>query len=87
MNEEVASVFDAWAGDGRDAGLESGHADVVQQVVSELSIRPGAMILDLGCGNGWATRLLAKQAPGAQAIGIDCSAGMIFEQQVEQFKH
>jgi ubiquinone/menaquinone biosynthesis C-methylase UbiE len=31
----------------------------------------------LGCGNGWATRLLAKSAAGATAIGLDVSPKMI----------
>jgi len=73
----AASVFDAWAADGRDAGMEQDHGDVVAQVVESMGIKPGEMIIDLGCGNGWATRLLAKQAPGSQAIGIDCAPGMI----------
>jgi SAM-dependent methyltransferase len=40
-------------------------------------VRPGEQILDLGCGNGWATRLLAKQAPGCGAIGVDISPAMV----------
>ena len=75
--EKVARTFDQWAADGRDAGMEREHSDVAIQVVAQLDIRPGEQILDLGCGNGWATRLLAKSAAGATAIGVDVSPRMI----------
>lgn len=74
---DAAKVFDEWASNGRDAGMEKDHGDVVEQVIEAMAVKPGEMILDLGCGNGWATRMLGKQAPGSQAIGIDCSPGMI----------
>ena len=77
MSNPAADVFDQWARDGKDAGMEEGHSDVVLQVLETMNIRPGDQILDLGCGNGWATRILAQRAPGAQAIGIDASPEMI----------
>ncbi|MCE9594096.1 MAG: class I SAM-dependent methyltransferase [Planctomycetes bacterium] len=73
----LVRTFDAWAAEGRDASMERGHGDVVAQVVAKLGIKPGEQILDLGCGNGWATRLLAKAAPGAGAIGVDASPKMV----------
>ena len=77
MSNPAADVFDQWAREGKDAGMEEGHSDVVAQVMETMNIRPGDQILDLGCGNGWATRLLAQKAPGAQAIGIDAAPEMI----------
>lgn len=77
MNEKVIETFDEWAENGRDVGMEEGHGDVVRQVVSRMDIRPGERILDLGCGNGWATRLLAQAEAGVQAIGLDASPRMI----------
>lgn len=76
-HEKLARTFDQWAADGRDGGMELEHGDVVRQVLERLDIRPGEQILDLGCGNGWATRLLAKAAAGATAIGVDVSPKMI----------
>jgi ubiquinone/menaquinone biosynthesis C-methylase UbiE len=76
-HEHIASTFDRWAADGRDAGMEEEHGDVARQVVAQLGIRPGEQILDLGCGNGWATRMLAKAAAGATAVGVDVSPKMI----------
>jgi ubiquinone/menaquinone biosynthesis C-methylase UbiE len=76
-HEKIAGVFDAWARTGRAAGMENDHADVVAQVLERMDIRPGQRILVLGCGSGWATRLLAQGAPGATAVGIDASPAMI----------
>lgn len=76
-HEKLAKTFDQWADDGRDVGMEHEHGDVTRQVIERLGIQPGEMILDLGCGNGWSTRLLARAAAGAQAIGVDVSPRMI----------
>lgn len=71
------ATFDRWADQGLDAEMEHEHGDVVRQVLERLAFGPGEQILDLGCGNGWATRLLAKAAPGASAVGVDLSPTMV----------
>jgi len=76
-HDKVAATFDEWARAGQADSMEISHADPVEQVVARMGIRAGERILDLGCGNGWATRMLAKSAPGVQAIGVDVSPRMI----------
>lgn len=76
-HEKVAATFTEWAEAGRAESMEKGHGDVVAQVIEALDVKPGQQILDLGCGNGWATRILAKLGPGVQAIGVDVAQGMI----------
>lgn len=76
-HDKIAATFDSWAESGRADRMEEGHGVAVGQVLDKLDIRAGETILDLGCGNGWATRLLAKSAPGTQAIGIDVAPQMI----------
>ncbi len=78
-HERIASTFDEWAKTGRGENMEYGHGDVVAQVLEQLNIRPGFQVLDLGCGIGWATRLLAGRAAGVQAIGVDVSPVMVAE--------
>jgi ubiquinone/menaquinone biosynthesis C-methylase UbiE len=74
---KVVETFDLWADQGRDAELEREHVDVVKQVIAAMQLRPGERVLDLGCGNGWATRLIAQANAGVQAIGIDAAPKMI----------
>ena len=76
-HSRIASTFDSWAKSGRGDRMEEGHGDVVAQVVPHLEIRPGDQVLDLGCGTGWATRMLAKVAPGAGAVGVDIAPEMV----------
>lgn len=76
-HELLAKTFDEWASNGRDASMEQGHGDVVGQVIAGMGISSGQQILDLGCGNGWATRLLAKSGSGVSSIGIDISPEMV----------
>jgi ubiquinone/menaquinone biosynthesis C-methylase UbiE len=73
----AAETFDKWAEEGRDAELEHEHGDVVRQVIADMALRPGERVLDLGCGNGWATRLIAQANAGVQAIGVDAAPKMI----------
>jgi len=74
---KVVETFDKWAEEGRDAELEHEHQDVARQVIAAMQLRPGERVLDLGCGNGWATRLLAQTNAGVQAIGVDASSKMV----------
>lgn len=76
-HEKIKSTFDVWARSGRAESMEQGHGDVVRQVLAQLRTKPGEKILDLGCGNGWATRLLAKSAPGVSVIGVDVAPAMV----------
>lgn len=73
----IADPFDDWARRGRAEGMETTHGPVARAVLERLEVRPGEQILDLGCGNGWATRLLAQKAPGVGAVGVDVAPAMI----------
>lgn len=63
--------------------MELEHGDVVRQVLARMDAKPGESFLDLGCGSGWATRLLAQAKPGISAIGIDVSPAMIAQAESE----
>ncbi len=72
--KDTARVFDAWAKQGRDEGMQTRHALTGGPVLETLRLE-GARFLDLGCGNGWATHAAAHR--GATAIGIDIAPTML----------
>ena len=68
--DRVAPEYDAWAG-----GL---HARVAAKLVEVASPRRGDAVLDVGCGTGLVTHLLAtKVGPKGGVVGIDLSARML----------
>ncbi|MEE2749804.1 MAG: class I SAM-dependent methyltransferase [Myxococcota bacterium] len=72
------STFDAWAVNGRAEGMEQSHRPRALVALERIPIGPGQRILDLGCGNGWATRWLAHATgPNGQATGIDLATQMV----------
>ena len=50
--------------------------------MDRLSLGPGALVLDVGCGTGRTTLALARRvAPGGQAVGVDISDEMLMRAQ------
>ncbi len=49
------------------------------QIINSLDFCGNEIVLDLGCGDGVLTTLLAKKLPLGKVVGIDSSAGMIKE--------
>ena len=79
MEKKAAvDVFSQWALVGKDEGMERGHAASVQAML-ELAIpklNDGFSAIDLGCGNGWVTRMLTELGAG-HSEGVDGSNEMI----------
>ena len=79
---KVRDVFDEWAESGKDLGMETGHADAVEEML-EFSLKERSKIgeqfsfLDLGCGNGWATRNVYREPLCNRAVGVDGANKMI----------
>src|SRR5437868_5902050 len=75
--ETLRIEFNEWAGDGRGESMERGHGPVGIQAIEEMGITENDVILDLGCGNGWASRAMAKVARRGEVVGVDISDEMI----------
>jgi len=75
--DELRHEFNRWASAGRGEGMIEGHIDVTEQIIDRMQIQASDRLLDLGCGIGWATRLLAERAPEGSATGVDISNEMI----------
>src|ERR1019366_249730 len=81
-DERLQQEFNRWADDGEGAKMERHHLDITEKTMRRMDLRPGERILDLGCGSGWATRLLARmvgEGPQGfgQVVGVDISDEMI----------
>lgn len=77
-HRDTEDLFDDWAARGRGEGMERTHSFAGLQALRQIPIQPGQRLLDLGCGNGWATRWLRAQAgEGGEAVGVDVAALML----------
>jgi SAM-dependent methyltransferase len=78
MSDELLRLeFNEWARAGRGAGMETGHRPVGEQAINLMDLTTDARVLDVGCGSGWATRLMAERLANGYVVGIDISDEMI----------
>ena len=79
MEKKAAvDVFSQWALIGKDEGMERGHAASVQAMLGLAipKLNDDFSAIDLGCGNGWVTRMLSELGAG-HSEGVDGSNEMI----------
>jgi ubiquinone/menaquinone biosynthesis C-methylase UbiE len=80
-DQRLRDEFNQWAEQGKGEEMEHHHISITQQTLEMMKLRPGDKVLDLGCGAGWASRLMADavndpEKPG-QVVGLDVSDEMI----------
>ena len=79
VQREAIEVFHEWAENGKDAGMERGHAPsvgVMLNLLLEDAVKPFSAI-DIGCGNGWVVRKLAQHPFCDRASGVDGAVAMV----------
>ena len=82
-DEKLQLEFNRWAEAGEGEKMERHHLDITLKTLRLMDLRPGQRVLDLGCGAGWATRLLARAVAldsgdgEANVVGLDVSDEMI----------
>jgi ubiquinone/menaquinone biosynthesis C-methylase UbiE len=79
-DEILRQEFNEWAAAGRGEEMERHHISIAEQSIRKMELRPGERVLDLGCGVGWASRILARLVgddDGGQVVGLDVSDEMI----------
>ena len=77
--DAVRKTFDKWAQNGRAELMEIEHGGNVLKFLQTISFDKPFTFLDVGCGNGWVVRKIAKEKNCKKAIGIDKSKKMILE--------
>jgi ubiquinone/menaquinone biosynthesis C-methylase UbiE len=75
--ERLRHEFNRWAERGRGRGMEKSNWEVTRQLIDSMNVDEHDNIADLGCGLGWATRVLAQKASRGFVVGIDLSERMI----------
>ena len=91
--DNVRKTFDEWAQNGRAELMETEHGKNVLKFLKTISFDKPFTFLDVGCGNGWVVRKIAKEEKCKKAIGIDKSKKMIIqcrkkiESKEEEFIH
>ena len=83
MKTKLATdLFDQWAINGKDIGMEEGHAVSVERMIKiankeiyKRALNPS--VLDIGCGNGWMLRKILSMHPNSKGLGVDGSENMI----------
>jgi arsenite methyltransferase len=83
--QQLQAEFNRWAEQGRGEEMERHHIPITEPVLRMMDLKPGERVLDLGCGAGWATRLLARMVAAnagtgrkdGLVVGIDISDEMI----------
>ena len=80
-DEQMRREFNQWAEAGKGEEMEQHHISITQQTLALMGLKSGERVLDLGCGAGWASRMLAQMVGGGerpgQVIGLDVSDEMI----------
>jgi ubiquinone/menaquinone biosynthesis C-methylase UbiE len=76
-HEQLRTEFNQWARAGKGESMERGHRPVGEQAIARMNVPTDARVLDIGCGSGWATRLLADYASQGKVTGIDISDEMV----------
>jgi SAM-dependent methyltransferase len=77
QNDSLRAEFNRWAEAGRGEGMEQDHLPITLPVLDLMALRRTDNVLDVGCGAGWLSRLLAEQVPEGRVVGMDISDEMI----------
>src|SRR5215468_11647154 len=87
-DENLQQEFNRWAEAGEGEKMEGHHLNITEKTLRLMALRAGERVLDLGCGSGWATRLLSRlvgEGPEGfgQVVGLDISDEMIRQARAE----
>lgn len=70
--------FNGWAKKHIGERMELDHTWFVERTIPEMKLSSGDRILDLGCGDGWACRLIGKRLGSrGRIVGLDVSDEMV----------
>jgi SAM-dependent methyltransferase len=77
VNDTLRDEFNRWADSGRGEGMEKDHLPITLPMLERMRLLPDENILDIGCGSGWLSRLVAERVRDGRVVGMDISDEMI----------
>ena len=78
LDERLHHEFNLWAELGVGEGMYNPHLRITQQALERMNVQSGERILDLGCGAGLGSRLLAEAVGGkGRVVAMDISSRMV----------
>jgi SAM-dependent methyltransferase len=75
--QQLREEFNRWADSGRGEEMENDHWPITKPALELMHIAPDENLLDVGCGAGWLSRILARGVPEGRVVGMDISDEMI----------
>jgi len=79
MNDQQGYVLGQSARAARRLEIQDAHfADVSEQLLDDLALRPDERVVELGCGAGsFSRRVLRRLDAGGVLVGVDCTQGLL----------
>src|SRR5271155_6273489 len=77
QDERLRLEFNRWAEAGKGEGMEQDHLPITLPALARMDIHSTDNILDVGCGSGWLSRLLAQRVTEGRIVGMDLSDEMV----------
>jgi len=75
--KQLREEFNRWAQAGRGEEMERHHLPIVLPVLELMDLQSDDNVLDIGCGSGWLSRLIAERVCEGRVVGIDVSDEMV----------
>ena len=76
-SDQLRDEFNRWAESGRGEAMQDDHLPIVLPTLDRMQLAPDDNVLDVGCGAGWLSRMLAERVPEGRVVGMDISDEMI----------
>ncbi|MDY6966833.1 MAG: class I SAM-dependent methyltransferase [Halobacteriota archaeon] len=75
--KSVKKVFEEWSKGSFGPSMERIHPLLHRWWLKDLKLTEDGRVLDMSCGFGWASRIIASMVPDGEVVGIDFAEGMI----------
>jgi ubiquinone/menaquinone biosynthesis C-methylase UbiE len=76
-DQNLREEFNRWADSGKGESMEHDHWPITRPALEMMRIEPDENVIDVGCGAGWLSRILARGVPEGRVVGMDISDEMI----------